>query len=94
MSVGAAPAQILRTGSLVLTANRGDESLSVLDTDPALRERDRFAVSDATHPHGLATTPGGDIVFLTFQRIERISKDFMGRMEERLPFLAIRLPEW
>jgi DNA-binding beta-propeller fold protein YncE len=63
--VGAGPAQIEITpdGERLVSANRGDESLSILSTAP-LEETARIELG-APHPHGLALDERGRRAFVT-----------------------------
>jgi len=66
-AVGAGPAQIALApdGVTLVTANRGDQSVSILDL-PALTERQRVPLAGA-HPHGVVIDPADGIAYVTYE---------------------------
>ena len=68
VSVGAMPAQIARSadGRVLVVANRGDESASVLDPG-TLEEVRRIQMPGAAFPHGIALDLAGDVAFVTYE---------------------------
>jgi DNA-binding beta-propeller fold protein YncE len=62
---GRRPAQIAVSGdgSMLVSANRGDGTLSVVD-GPGLAERDRIELG-AAHPHGIALSGSAEMAFVT-----------------------------
>ena len=65
VNVGSRPAQIALTadGRTLVVANRGDASLSIVDTSTQA-ETDRIALG-ADHPHGVAVDDGGQRAFVS-----------------------------
>ncbi len=65
VATGRRPAQIAVSGdgSMLVAANRGDGTLSVID-GPALAERSRIDLG-AAHPHGVALSGSADAAFVT-----------------------------
>ncbi len=67
-SVGRMPAQIAGSadGRVLVTANRGDGSVSVLDA-AALAELRRIELVGAAYPHGVALDPAGEVAYVTWE---------------------------
>lgn len=65
--VGSGPAQIAWVGSTLVAANRGDSSVSFLETSPNLLEVARVELPGADHPHGVAADPAGAVVYITYE---------------------------
>ena len=68
VSVGAMPAQIARSadGRVLMVANRGDESGSVLDPE-TLEEVRRIQMPGAAFPHGIALDPAGEVAYVSYE---------------------------
>ncbi len=74
LAVGAGPAQLASTadGQLLVTANRLDESASIIRVTPAssgtpiLAETRRVDLG-VPFPHGVAMTPEGELAFITWE---------------------------
>jgi len=65
--VGANPAQLVLRNGVLVTANRGDASASVVVTNPVLAEVRRVPLPGAEHPHGVAFGPAGHIVYIAYE---------------------------
>jgi YVTN family beta-propeller protein len=67
VDVGTGPAQLAITpdGVTIVTANRGDRSVSLIDAAP-LTERARIPIGGA-FPHGVAIEPTGRVAYVTFE---------------------------
>jgi DNA-binding beta-propeller fold protein YncE len=67
VEVGAGPAQLAITpdGRALVTANRKDRSVSIVDV-ASLTEAHRITIEGA-HPHGAATDPTGRRAYVTFE---------------------------
>lgn len=64
---GSSPAQIGLTpeGDRLVVANRGDASLTIVDTD-AVTGRS-LSLPDAAHPHGVALSEDGTVAYVTYE---------------------------
>jgi DNA-binding beta-propeller fold protein YncE len=67
VAVGAGPAQIAltRDGRTLITANRNDDSVSLIDV-PSLSERVRIPL-EASHPHGVVLDDEDTTAYLTYE---------------------------
>ena len=68
VAVGRMPAQIAGSadGRVLVVANRGDGSVSVLDP-AALAEVRRIDLAGAAFPHGVAIDPDGQVAYVTWE---------------------------
>ena len=67
VGVGTAPAQLDRFDSTIVVANRGDLSISVLDTEPRLQLRRRIELPGADHPHGVTMDGTGSVAYVAYE---------------------------
>jgi DNA-binding beta-propeller fold protein YncE len=82
VAVGRMPAQIAGSadGRVLVVANRGGGSLSVLDPT-SLTEVRRIALAGAAFPHGVALDPAGQVAYVTWE----------GRVDEPGGVVALRI---
>ena len=68
VAVGQGPAQIAASadGRVLVVANRGGGSVSVLDR-VVLREVRRIELASAAFPHGIALDPTGEVAYMTWE---------------------------
>ena len=67
VEIGDSPAQIDGHRGMLVTANRGDATVSVLSTTPTLHEVRRVRLEGIAHPHGITLDPSGQVAFVTYE---------------------------